>query len=197
MPLTPSSNPGDILSIRYASEKDHYNLIESFALDQCQDFSLVILLGERLSCCPEAIIARAQIDTAEGVREIMVGFCTMAPEGEQRDLKPTVVGCAVDPRLRHMGIGQELLQRGIVRLRQMLVERDQERAEHEAKFGVDVANDLFPQLLTTNILVQAVTRGGARLSRKTLQQLKADGSGEWEMRPEYADVKYEDHSRAF
>lgn len=71
--------------------------------------ALVILMaGDRLSCCDEAVIALEGDD--------FLGAATIAPEGEQFSGEPTLVGLWVVPEHRGRGIGQALLEAAVRRM---------------------------------------------------------------------------------
>lgn len=80
----------------------------SRAGQQGEWLTLVSLLGgDRASCCDEAVAV--QVDG------YIVGVATIAPYGEQRSGKPTIVGLYVQPSYRRQGHGQRILEAAIAR----------------------------------------------------------------------------------
>lgn len=111
--------------------------------------TLIILTGDRISCCTELIAAHAVTTIGDETRQRIAGLCSLAPDGEQASGTPTIVAVAVRPDFRQAGIGRELLIRGIARLRELIADRDP-----EAK----------------RILIEAVTKNCSRLTRSVLER---------------------------
>lgn len=70
--------------------------------------SIIVLGGERMSCCDEAVV----LEDGNGN---LVGMATIAPRGESGEGKPAIVGLYVLPRFRRQGYAKELLLKTIER----------------------------------------------------------------------------------
>lgn len=88
---------------------------------------VMLLGGDRLSCCDEAVALK--------VKEEIVGVATIAPKGEQMSGQPTIVALYILPKYRKTGYGKLLMTK--------TVERCQERGFE--KIQVDVLSKrIFP-----------------------------------------------------
>src|SRR3989344_7005371 len=67
----------------------------------------ILFTGDRISCCDEGVIMLA--------KENIIGFATVAPEGEEQSGQPTIVGLYVVPEYRSKGYGGQILQKAIER----------------------------------------------------------------------------------
>lgn len=63
---------------------------------------VLLLSGDRISCCDEAAALVVDGET--------VGVCTIAPQGEMRSGKPTIVGMYIVPGHRGQGHGVRLFE---------------------------------------------------------------------------------------
>lgn len=68
----------------------------------------LLLGGDRLSCCDEAVVAEDDSDA-------VVGMCTIAPHGEGHNGQPTIVGVYVRPDQRGRGLGKQLFRAALMR----------------------------------------------------------------------------------
>jgi ribosomal protein S18 acetylase RimI-like enzyme len=135
-----------------------------------RDFaSILILTGDRRSCCDEAILAKDE-------NQEVVGVCTLSAQGEgtlanardmnsktstnpdfekfkQENWHPTIVGRAVLPAYRRQKIGENLYLQGINRLRKRMEEgqipKKKIRIDHvsvAAREGMKKLLEKYPEL---------------------------------------------------
>ncbi len=76
------------------------------AKDPLMAISIVVLSGDRITCCDEAIVFT---DDPE------IGMATISPDGEMRDGTPTIVGVYVRSADRGKGLGTELMAAAVRR----------------------------------------------------------------------------------
>jgi len=98
------------------------------------DSSIIILTGDRLSCCDEAVLAKNEAGE-------VIGVCTLAPQGEDANgqthqemirsgglideakknkWEPTIVGRVVLPEYRRKGVGQNLYLQAVNRMQERM-----------------------------------------------------------------------------
>lgn len=92
---------------------------------------IILLVGDRLSCCDEAVGAV--------VNNQVVAVVTIAPHGEEQSGEPTIVALYTLPELRHQGYGREAFIAALVRCR----ERGFKRVR------VDVLSDYVTRIISS------------------------------------------------
>ena len=126
--------------------------------DLLRSVSVIILTGDRILCCDEAIVI------SDGL--LPLGIVTISPQGEKNDGCPAIVGIFVRPSARKKGIGSELLEAAIRRCIERGFTRDIDVTliSEEGKRLIDKLSLELKGVLRINDLSGVFSETWARLS---------------------------------